>query len=145
MAICSKFGAKVRSLYKKVDAELERLGPVVLKITTGIKNVLSSPAVDLLTAIIPGDLDGRIRDAVVKKLEDAIDYLNIIDTCSGKTGVAKIQCFIDELKKRSKPVQRSLLIKLASVLTRMLHTNQSLQQNEYDTFIQLQYSLQKTS
>ncbi len=144
MTLCKNFGKKVRSLLKKVDNELERLGPIVLKVTTGIKNLLSSPAVDILTVIIPGDLDGRIRDMIVKKLDEAIDYLNIIDTCRGKTGAAKVQCFIDELKKKSKPVQRSLLIKLASILTGMLHTG-SLSQNEYDTFIQLQYSLQKKS
>ncbi len=142
MSLCKNFGRKVKALLRKVDAELERLGPVVLKITGGIKKALEGPAGDLLTMIIPGDLDNHLRENLVKHLTTAIDYLNIIDTCKDKTGEEKVKCFIEELKKKSPKVRESLLIKLASIITSLMHSG-NLRQNEYDTFIQLQYSLSK--
>ncbi len=53
---CTKMKSQIKALLREFDNYVDDHIDMALKITTALKNVLSSPVADVLTAIIPGDI-----------------------------------------------------------------------------------------
>ena len=102
--------------------------------------MLNSPVVDILTTIIPGQVDNIIKNQLVSALDKAIEALSIADACKSCTDInTKLTCFVSELKKLHPNLQDAVLQKLASLIAAHLHNNK-LQQCFYDLFTQSKYT-----
>ena len=115
---CTSLKNKIRALLRQFDTFIDAHIDTALQITTAIKSILASPVADILTAIIPGDVDSAIRAQLLAALTKAIEALTIADSCKQYTDPAdKVKCFITQLQQRDPQLQDAVLQKLASLLT----------------------------
>ncbi|KAA2245497.1 hypothetical protein F0L74_05940 [Chitinophaga agrisoli] len=122
---------------------MERNVDTALKITTTLKSLLDNPAAQILTAIIPGDVDEVIRVKAIQGLNIAIEVLNLESTCKNADSLeAKLECFISEVRKRNPDLQDAIFHKVASIITRSLDDEQKAQ-NVYDLLVQARFSTNK--
>ena len=137
---CAKIKSQLKSLLREFDNYVDEHIDTALKITTALKNALSSPAADILTAIIPGEIDNVIRQELITGLGKALEALTIVDNCRQYTDMNdKLGCFVQQLKLRDPQLQDAVLLKLASLLTGYMDGGR-LKQNLYDLYTQAKYA-----
>ena len=140
---CTKVKTQLRALLRYFDNYVDTHIEPALKITTSLKNILSSPTADIITAIIPGDIDNTVRQQLIVVLTAALEALTIADTCKQYTDInEKLNCFTQQLKQRDPQLQDAVLQKLASLLTGGLD-GQRLKQSVYDLYTQAKYTATK--
>ncbi len=140
---CTKFGRKLKDLFKKFDDFLRNNVDTALKVTTGIKLLLDSPLTSLITQVIPGDWDDKIAAKAKLALGKAIDTLALVDKCiKVEPFEEKLLCFARELKLLSPAMQQAVLHKLASHVASELDGNR-FKRNQYDAFVQGVYTTNK--
>lgn len=143
MSFCNRFRQKIKSALQQFDRQIEENAEEALRITRTIKTALESPLADLVTTIIPGDADEKIRLRIIQALDTGINALSIINTCKEQeTWSDKIRCFVNELRKVSPELQDAIMQKLQSILLRELDGN-TKKQHLYDLFSQAKYSSTK--
>ena len=143
MGFCTEIRLKIKVLLRQYDQFVEENVGMALEVTTALKGILSNPLTQVLTAIIPSDIDEVIRVRLVDALGKAIDVLNVVNACKGETTIeGKVLCFVDAVKKFNPAMQDALLHKLASLLARELDGNTKAQ-HIYDLFVQAKFSSAK--
>jgi hypothetical protein len=141
--LCTRIKRKLRPLLHSFDALVDAHIDTALAVTTGLKKILASPVANLLTTIIPGDLDNVIRQQLIALLDKALEALTIADTCRQYTDLNdKLKCFVEQLQLRDPQLQDAILQKLASLITRGLDGGR-LKQNMYDLYTQAKYAATK--
>jgi hypothetical protein len=73
----------ISKMFHKLEKETKVLLPAVVKVVNEIKKIVDGPAADIITAIIPGDIDDKIKDKLREILPVAILKLNIIASING--------------------------------------------------------------
>ena len=140
---CTKMKTRIKSLLRNFDTYVEAHIDTALTITKSLKSLLSSPAAEILTAIIPGDVDNVIRLQLISALGKAIEALTIVDNCKQYSNLdEKLKCFVEQLQQRDPHLQDAILQKLASLLACHLD-GQRLKQSLYDLYTQAKYSSSK--
>lgn len=140
---CQKITAKIKQLLRQFNTYVQDNVDTALKVTTALKAALESVPAQVLTAIIPTDIDETIRVRLVDILGKSIDVLSVVSACKDETTVeGKVQCFIKQLAQYAPAVQDALLHKLAAIIAAQLDGNTKAQ-NVYDLFVQAQYSATK--
>jgi hypothetical protein len=136
---CPKASGKIKSALKQFDQYVDAHIELALQVTTALKKILSSPVTDIITAIIPGNLDDNIRTQLINALNKAIEALTIVDSCRQCTGLDdKLKCFVQQIQQRDPQLQDAILQKLASLLASGLD-GQRLKQALYDLYTQAKY------
>lgn len=140
---CTQFKRKVRGLLMHFDRFIDEHVATALQITQAIKSLLTSPAADILTAVIPGELDNVLKEQAIAALTKIVDALTIADKCREcKSGEEKIKCFLDQLQQYDPHLRDALLLKVASLLAGKLDGDR-LKQSLYDMYTQAKYSASK--
>jgi hypothetical protein len=140
---CTKVKTQLKVLLRHFDNYVDAHIDTALKVTTSLKNILSSPTADIITAIIPGDVDNTVRQQLIVVLGAAVEALTIADTCKQYTDInEKLGCFTQQLKQRDPQLQDAILQKLASLLTSGLDS-QRLKQSMYDLYTQAKFTATK--
>lgn len=140
---CTKIKNKLKAIMRHIDEYTETHVAMALKITTSLKRALTSPVADILTAIIPGDLDNALRDQVVNALDKITEALTIADACKNCTNLNdRLRCLAQQLQQRDPNLQDAILHKLASLLAGSLDGNR-LRQSLYDLYTQTHYTSTK--
>lgn len=138
--MCNKLKSRLKNALKYFDNYVDAHVETALQITKALKTMLNSPVVDILTTLIPGQVDNIIKNQLVSALDKAIEALSIADACKSCTDInTKLTCFVSELKKLHPNLQDAVLQKLASLIAAHLHNNK-LQQCFYDLFTQSKYT-----
>ena len=141
--LCSTIKSQVRTLLREFDSYIDAHIDTALQITTELRAILVSPVADILTAIIPGDIDNEIRQQLITALGKAIEALTIADNCKQYTEVdAMLNCFVQQLQQRDPEFRDAVLQKMASLLAATLD-GQRLKQNLYDLYTQAKYTAAK--
>jgi hypothetical protein len=68
----------ISKMFHKLEKETKELLPAVVKVVNEIKKVIDGPIADVITAIIPGELDDKLKDKLRAILPGVILKLNII-------------------------------------------------------------------
>jgi len=97
----------ISNLFKKIDKEVKEIVPVAIGIIENIKKITDTHIGDVITAIIPGDLDDKIHDQLKEFLPKAIMNLTLIGDIAAiedpneklKAILAKINVSPDDTKK----------------------------------------------
>lgn len=140
---CSKINSQVKAALRQFDNYIDAHVDTALKITTALKNILSSPVTDIVTALIPGQLDTAIKNQLLNALNKAVDALTIVDNCKQYTDLnEKLKCFVEQVKQRDPQLQDAILQKLASLISGQLDGNR-LKQYLYDLYTQAKYAVAK--
>lgn len=144
MAFCKGASAKIKNFIGNISKQVLQYTEISLRVTEAIKNFLSSPVADIITAIIPGDLDNVLKAQLESAIDYVIAFLITAKDCNaeGLPLEQKLICIVEHVKNQPPAAQEALLSKMASLITRHLD-NQEQKQHIYDSIVQLQYSLKK--
>jgi hypothetical protein len=86
----TKIWGEIKSLFDNFPADMQIAIHIGVEVTENIKNFVDSPAADILTAIIPGDIDDEIKTLLRAKLPGLLAELKLADSCSGLTDPGQI-------------------------------------------------------
>ncbi len=137
---CSKFKAAIKKLLNQYDSYLEAHVESALSITTAIKKIIGSPVVDILTAIIPGNIDDVIKEQLRAALDKTILALSMVERCKASVDAeTRLKCFVEQLSIAEPQLRDAILQKLASMLVGELD-GQRFKQSIYDLFTQAGYT-----
>jgi hypothetical protein len=116
----TKIWTEIKSLFAGMPSELQTAIHIGAQVTQNIKNFIDSPAADVLTAIIPGDIDDEIKNWLRAKLPEILTELKLADSCSGLTDPAAITaCAIKVLQGLDGDVQSSFLHSLSILVSQV--------------------------
>ncbi len=86
MAIFKKLFDQIREWLGVVPKKIREYSSRSLEITSKIKNLLGGPLGDAVVNIIPGTWDDSVRTLLLGYLNEAIPYLQIVDTSKAYSG-----------------------------------------------------------
>jgi hypothetical protein len=85
-----KIWRTIRSFFSKIPDEARAAIHIGVMVTENIKNFIDSPAADVLTAIIPGNVDDGVKIALRKALPVILTQLRLADQCAQSSSPAEI-------------------------------------------------------
>lgn len=110
----SKIWAEVKSLFNSIPAELKTAIHIGVALTENIKTFVDSPAADILTAIIPGNLDDELKTLLRAKLPGILTELKLADSCGNLTDPSQITaCAVKVLQSLDGDVKSAFLHSLS--------------------------------
>jgi hypothetical protein len=109
-----KIWVDIKTLFEGIPAELKTAIHIGVIVTENIKNFVDSPAADVLTSIIPGDIDDDIKNWLRAKLPTVLTELKLADSCSSLTDPQQITaCAIQVLQGLDGDVKSAFLHNLS--------------------------------
>lgn len=109
---------QIKSLFEGIPAELKTAVHIGVLVTENIKNFTDSPIADVLTALIPGDIDDKIKDLLRAKLPAILTELKLTDSCSALTDSNEITaCAIKVLQGLNGDVKSAFLHNLSILIS----------------------------
>jgi hypothetical protein len=116
----SKIWAGIKALFDGMPAELKNAIHIGVLVTESIKKFVDSPVADVLTVLIPGDVDDRIKDLLRVKLPFILTELKLADGCAGLTDPAEItRCAVIVLQSLDGNVQSAFLHNLSILVAQV--------------------------
>jgi hypothetical protein len=110
----AKIWGDVKSLFEEIPDEMKTAIHIGVAVTENIKNFVDSPEADILTAIIPGDIDDEIKDWLRAKLPTILTELKLADSCGSLTDPLQITtCAIRVLQGLDGDLKSSFLHSLS--------------------------------
>jgi hypothetical protein len=89
----------IQSLFNNFPTKLKASVHIGVTITENIKTIIDSPIADILTAIIPGEMDDKIKQILRKGIPIILTNLKLTDECSKLTDPQEIiNCAIKHYK-----------------------------------------------
>lgn len=109
-----KLWATITSLFQSFPSEIKNAIHIGVVVTENIKTFVDSPAADVLTALIPGDIDDEIKNLLRAKLPGILTELKLADSCSGLTDPKQITtCAIKVLQGLNGDIKNAFLHNLS--------------------------------
>jgi hypothetical protein len=110
----TKIWNEVKTLFGGIPADMKNAIQIGVVLTENIKNFVDSPEADILTALIPGDLDDDIKNWLREKLPIILTELKLADSCGNLTDPQQItQCAIKVLQGLTGDIKSAFLHNLS--------------------------------
>jgi hypothetical protein len=109
-----------KSLFNSFPAKLKTAVHIGITITENIKTIIDSPIADILTAIIPGEVDDKIKQILRKGIPIILVNLKPTDECSKLTDPEEItNCAIKALQNLDGDIKNAFLHNLSVLITKL--------------------------
>lgn len=116
-----KIWASIKNLFDGMDVELKSAIHTSVLIVENIKKFVDSPDADIITALIPGDIDDKIKDLLRDKLPVILTELKLADSCTGLTNQNEITaCAIKTLQGMGLNTQSAFLHSISVLIAGVL-------------------------
>ncbi|MGN6395028.1 MAG: hypothetical protein ACTHMI_05680 [Mucilaginibacter sp.] len=116
----SKIWQGIKSLFEEMPDELKKAIHIGVEVTENIKKFVDSPAADVLTAIIPSEIDNEIKNWLRDKIPGILTEMKLADDCAGLTDPAAITaCAIKVLQGLDSNVQSAFLHNLSIMVAQV--------------------------
>lgn len=116
----SKIWNQVKALFDGIPAELKIAIHVGVIVTENIKNFVDSPAADVLTTLIPGDVDDKIKNWLRAKLPAILTELKLAESCSSLTDPNEITaCAVKVLQELDGDIKSAFLHNLSILIVQV--------------------------
>lgn len=113
----SKIWADIKSVFDKLPSELRSTAHIAVTITENIKNFSDSSVADIITLLIPGDIDDKIKEWLRAKLPDILTALRLVDSISTLTDPNEIiAAALSTLKNMDSNVQNAFVHDLSVLI-----------------------------
>ncbi|MGN6639062.1 MAG: hypothetical protein ACTHJ8_09145, partial [Mucilaginibacter sp.] len=110
----SRIWNEIKSLFDGIPSDLKTAVHIGVIVTENIKNFVDSPTADVLTAIIPGNIDDDVKNWLRAKLPEILTELKLADSCNGLTDPSQITaCAIKVLQGLDGDVKSAFLHNLS--------------------------------
>jgi hypothetical protein len=124
-------------LAKHIDANVENYVGIALHITGKMREFLQGDIADTILRVIPTDRDDRLVERIRIALDIALDKMLELEKCTDYTTTeSRLACYLVILQGRSKEQQDAATLKIAALITALLH-DRDYAQSTYDTIVQL--------
>jgi hypothetical protein len=111
----------IKNLFDKVEAEVKKDVVVAISVVQQIKTVVDSPVADVVTAMIPGQLDDQIKTILRNLLPKLILELSLVQSVTDiEDQNAQLQAILEKLKLSSDDVKNAFYHSLASLILEKL-------------------------
>lgn len=121
----AKLWSSIQSLFNSFPSSIKTAVHVGVTITENIKHFVDSPVVDVLTALIPGDVDDKIKLLLRENLPQILDSLKLADGCGESTDPQYIvKCVIQTLQNLEGEIKSAFLHSLSVLLTQLVADSQ---------------------
>ncbi|MBD1365178.1 hypothetical protein IDJ77_15285 [Mucilaginibacter sp. ZT4R22] len=110
----------IRSLFNKLPPTIKIAVHLGVIITENIKNFVDSPLADVLTEIIPGDTDDKIKQALRTALPILLTNLKLTENCNSSTNQQEItKCAIKALQNLDGEIKNAYLHNLSVLISQL--------------------------
>jgi hypothetical protein len=110
----------IRSLFNKLPATYKNAVRIGVSITENIKNFVDSPLADVLTTLIPGDIDDKIKQALRTALPLILTDLKLAKDNGTMANPQKItRCAIQALQKLDDEIKNAYLHNLSVLIAQL--------------------------
>ena len=116
----TKIWAGIKNLFDGFPSELKTAVHIGVIVTEAIKTFVDSPEADILTAIIPGNIDDDINNLLRARLPIILTELKLADSCSNLTDPAQIiACAIKVLNGLDGDIKSAFLHNLSILIAQI--------------------------
>ncbi|MBC7399882.1 MAG: hypothetical protein H7289_08045 [Mucilaginibacter sp.] len=106
----SKIWNEIKNLFASIPVELKTAIHIGVIAAENIKTFVDSPAADILTTLIPGDIDDKIKDVLRSKIPLILSELKLVDDCQNITDPTQLTtCAIKALQGLDGNIKSSFL------------------------------------
>jgi hypothetical protein len=100
MSIFTKIWSAIRKIFDKLPQEFKTAIHIGVAVVDNMKSFVDSPIADVITALIPGDVDDKVKDALRKYLPKIVIEMKLAEQCAGLTDPNEIvACAIKTLQQ----------------------------------------------
>lgn len=111
----------IKNLFDKVENEVKKDVVIAISVVQQIKTVVDSPVADVVTALIPGDVDDLIKEQLRQWLPKIILQLALVQSISNiEDENAQLQAILDKIKLSSDETKSAFYHSLASLILQKL-------------------------
>jgi hypothetical protein len=86
----SQIWADIKSLFEKLPGEIQLAAQIAVTITESIKTLTDLPVAGIITMLIPGDIDDKIKTWLNQQLPDILTSLRLVEAMSESKDPDKI-------------------------------------------------------
>jgi hypothetical protein len=143
--LLKKLWANIRYAFAKLTPELKDILKHSTAIVERIKDFIASPTADLLTAIIPSEIDDVIKKKLRQILPILFTQLQLVNKCAGETDPNKIiACALETLSQLDTDIQNAYFHSIAVMIAQILADGKlnwadavTIVQWYYDNFVKM--------
>lgn len=111
----------IKKLFEKVEKEVRKDIVIAISVVQRVKLVIDSPVADVITALIPGDADDRIKELLRKELPKILLELGMIQSIAGIENVNdQLNAVLQKLKLSGDDSKNAFYHSLASLILQKL-------------------------
>jgi hypothetical protein len=116
----SKLWAIIRSLFNNFPVNLKSAVHTGVLITENIKQFTDSPLADVLTSIIPGNIDDKIKQFLREKIPILLINLKLAESCADTTDPQEItKCAVKVIHDLQGDIKSAVLHNLSVMITQL--------------------------
>lgn len=137
----SKIVSFLQTLFTNLDAWIHEHVQPSIELVQRFKEFIDSPAVDILTALIPGTADDKAAAWIRANLPKAINTLSITDAINKeKSFEKKLLLLAEYLKTLSPEMRNGVYLRLSSLIAKTSGGKDKVKGHSVDLLTQMQYS-----
>jgi hypothetical protein len=119
-SLLAKIWNSIKNLFSGIPADLKSAIHIGVVIAENIKLFIDSPGADILTAIIPGNVDDKIKDLLRSKLPLILSELKLADSCHDVTDPAQLTtCAVNAIQDLNGSVKSAFLHNLSILVAQI--------------------------
>lgn len=116
----TKLWGTIKSLFNSFPDKLKAAVNIGIIITENIKAIIESPVTDILTAIIPGEIDDKIKQALRAGIPIILTDLKLVGRCNDLTDPQEItKCAVETLKTLDGDIKNAFLHNLSVLIAQV--------------------------
>ncbi|MES2268654.1 MAG: hypothetical protein V4520_17950 [Bacteroidota bacterium] len=116
----TKLWGTIQSLFNKFPSEIKVAVQIAVSVTENVKKFVDSPLSDVLTVLIPGDIDDKIKELLRSALPGILTNLKLANECGNLSDPEEItKCAIDTLQKLDKDIRNVFLHNLSVLVAQI--------------------------
>jgi hypothetical protein len=110
----------IQTLFNRIPTDLQTAIHIGAEVTENLKNFVESPMADVITDLIPGETDNRIKIALRAALPSLLIQLKLADSCSTINSPEELTaCAIKTLQSLSGNLKSAFLHNLAVLIAQV--------------------------
>ncbi len=118
----------INSLWRAIQSVFNILPPALktaihigVTVTENIKNFVDSPLADVLTTVIPGDIDDKVMQILSTELPQLLSALKLADQCGESADSSQIlKCAIQNLQNLDNNTKSAFLHNISVLITQLV-------------------------
>lgn len=131
----------IKTMFTNVDEWIHEHIQPSIETVQRLKTLMDNPVWDMITTVIPGELDDKIKEKIRKSLDTAIVTLAPLPDIINEPDLAiKISKLIEWIKTLSPSLQKGALLRLASEMAIASGGKTEIKGHAVDLLTQMQYS-----